>query len=204
MPYPDNNPKTAQGAKKAPLHLVPPVAIIAEAGAFKLGAEKYGAYNWRQHKVSSSVYVAAALRHIVSYHDGEDIDAESGASHLGHARACLAILLDADSIGMLNDDRPIQGAAGRVLTGNTPQPTLDELFPDYVKANGQRWAPGDEVECKKPDVLGMLEKGALYKVVDVMTLSELPGTFYLKLYNEANEPVEGEWDQNRFDYPIPF
>jgi hypothetical protein len=37
--------------------------------------------------------------------------------HLGHAIACLAILLDAQEAGMLVDDRPILGASGfcRVL-----------------------------------------------------------------------------------------
>ena len=37
-PYPDDNPKTAFGVKKIPLHLIPPVAMEAEAGAFGLGA----------------------------------------------------------------------------------------------------------------------------------------------------------------------
>jgi len=30
--------------------------------------------------------------------------------HLGHALACLAILLDAQEAGMLGDDRPLQNA----------------------------------------------------------------------------------------------
>lgn len=103
---PDNNPKTAHGIKKTPLHLIPPSALIAEAEVFGLGARKYGPYNWRENSVSSSVYQAAALRHLLAWWNGESIDPESGQSHLAHARACLGILIDAESHGSLNDDRP--------------------------------------------------------------------------------------------------
>lgn len=105
---PDDNPKTVFGVQKTPFHLVPTAAIRAEAGAFKIGETKYGAYNWRQRNVSVSVYYAAALRHIAAYFDGEENDPETGVSHLGHARACLAILIDAAQFGSLNDDRPRQ------------------------------------------------------------------------------------------------
>ena len=54
--YPDGNPKTAQGALKVPLHLVPPSAMHYLALAFRDGATKYGPYNWRDKGVSASVY----------------------------------------------------------------------------------------------------------------------------------------------------
>jgi hypothetical protein len=103
---PDTNPKTKFGVQKTPLHLVPPVALIAEAGVFGLGAVKYGPYNWREHSVSASVYYAAAMRHLLAWWSGEHVDPESGESHLAHARACLAIVLDAAAVGKLIDDRP--------------------------------------------------------------------------------------------------
>lgn len=117
--YPDGNPKTQYGVKKAPLHLVPPIAVVSEAKVFELGARKYNPYNWREKTVSSSVYYSAALRHLMAWWDGESADSESGESHLSHARACLAILLDADSIGRLNDDRPIPGRAGSLMGGGS-------------------------------------------------------------------------------------
>lgn len=110
------NPKDRIGITKPPLHLVPPVAIIHEAMAFKDGAEKYGPYNWRGESVSASVYIAATLRHIFSWNDGEAISQDSRVHHLGHARACLAILLDAESVGKLIDDRPPPGFASTLLT----------------------------------------------------------------------------------------
>lgn len=129
--YPDDNPKTTHGALKIDLSLVPPSAIIAEARVMALGAKKYGPYNWREKTVSSRVYTAAAMRHILTWQDGEDTDPESGESHLAHARACLGILLDAKSIGKLNDNRPAAGAAGRLLTPEKLQWTsYEDTFPD--------------------------------------------------------------------------
>lgn len=104
--YPDDNPKTQYGVEKCPLHLVPPAGIYAEAWAFQNGARKYGPYNWREKTISSSVYYAAALRHLHAWWNGEDLDPESGHHHLGHARACLNMVLDGAACGKLNDNRP--------------------------------------------------------------------------------------------------
>lgn len=112
--YPDDNPKTTFGVKKVPLDLVPPSVEHALAEAFSLGAKKYGPYNWREKRVSSSVYYAAALRHAKAWWDGEDIDPESGFSHLSHILACFGIIVDAKSVGNLNDNRPPKGAAARL------------------------------------------------------------------------------------------
>lgn len=109
--YPDGNPKTAQGALKVPLHLVPPSATHYLALAFKDGAAKYGPFNWREKGVSASVYVAAAMRHLDAFRDGEDLSPDALVHHLAHVMACCAIVLDAQSVGKLNDDRPTKGAA---------------------------------------------------------------------------------------------
>lgn len=113
--YPDNNPKTQFGVQKVPLNTVPPVAILYLAQALGDGAVKYGPYNWREYPISSSVYYGAMLRHIFAWWDGEENAEDSGVHHLGHAMACMALLLDAQSLGVLNDDRPVQGATGRLL-----------------------------------------------------------------------------------------
>lgn len=113
--YPDDNPKTAFGVRKVPLHLIPPTGLVHEARAFADGAAKYGPYNWRDKTVSSSVYVGAALRHLLAWWDGQDTDPQSSVNHLGHARACLNILLDAQANGKLNDDRPPRGRTAELL-----------------------------------------------------------------------------------------
>lgn len=115
MALESTNPKDRIGVKKSPLNLVPPVAIAHTAEAFRDGAAKYGPYNWRDENVSASIYVAAALRHITAWNDGEEFAEDSGTHHLGHAMACLAIILDAQSVDKLVDDRPTPGAMSRVL-----------------------------------------------------------------------------------------
>jgi hypothetical protein len=109
--YPDDNPKTVLGVTKTPLHLVPPSATYHLADAFADGASKYGPYNWRDKTVSASIYVSAAKRHIDDFWDGEDLSRDAKVHHLAHAMACMAIILDAMSVGKLNDDRPTKGAA---------------------------------------------------------------------------------------------
>lgn len=111
-PYPDDNPKTIYGVEKPPLNLIPPIALVEESKAFGNGAEKYGPFNWREKTVSVSIYVAAAMRHLLAYWDGEDLAQDSKVHHLAHARACMAIVLDAGSLGKLNDDRPPKGRNG--------------------------------------------------------------------------------------------
>lgn len=112
---PDPNPKDRASAHKPQLHLIPPAAEILEAVVMGLGARKYGPYNWRTAPIRATVYIAAAKRHLAQWLDGQDDDPESGVSHLAHARACLGILLDAQSLHCLNDDRPPAGAAARLI-----------------------------------------------------------------------------------------
>lgn len=105
--YPDGNPKSLQGAKKFSLRYLPLSANIAVNQAFEDGAAKYGAANWREKGVATTVYVDAALRHIAQYFDGgQRLAADSGVHNLGHAMACLAIIIDAEQEGQLIDDRP--------------------------------------------------------------------------------------------------
>lgn len=109
------NPKDLIGAKKAPLHLVPPALLIETAAALANGAEKYGPYNWREKSVAASAYYSAAMRHLTAWWDGEDSAQDSGVDHLAHVAGCLAILLDARSIERMIDDRPIAGGAAGLL-----------------------------------------------------------------------------------------
>jgi hypothetical protein len=86
-----------------------------EAMAFEIGAADYDPYNWRENPVKARVYIAAAKRHIDDFLDGVDFASDSGVHNLGHARACLAIILDAIEQGNLLDDRPPKGKSAEVL-----------------------------------------------------------------------------------------
>jgi len=99
------NPKDIAGSVKPDLSLLLPTAEIQEARVMSLGANKYGRYNWRMKRITASAYIAACRRHLMQWADGEDVDSESGMSHLAHARACLGILMDAYQLGNIIDDR---------------------------------------------------------------------------------------------------
>ena len=98
---------------KAPLHLLPfrPLRVIA--AAMEQGALKYKRDNWREHDADAirDLYGAAALRHVRAYlePDDTDDDPESGVHHLGHAGACILIMLwhtTADYVAPRVPDKP--------------------------------------------------------------------------------------------------
>jgi hypothetical protein len=117
-----NDPKGAAGALKTPLSLIPPFAMEQTAWVHKLGAEKYGPFNWRKTGVCASTYVNAIMRHLNAWRDGETIDPESGISHLAHVACSCNILLDADHCGTLQDDRNV-----------TPNNELTKITEDLIK-----------------------------------------------------------------------
>ena len=108
----DTNPKDAIGIRKAPLSCVP-MNVVAELGVAMLeGASKYGRHNWREAGVRSSVYFDAAMRHLIAWWEGEDIDPDSGIPHVIKAMATLTVLRDAEFFGRLTDDRPPSNMGG--------------------------------------------------------------------------------------------
>jgi Domain of unknown function (DUF5664) len=111
-----SNPKDRLGIKKVQLNLVPAASKIYQALAMEDGAKKYGPYNWREKKVIASIYVAACMRHLEAWYDsGEEVATDSQKPHLGHALACLGIIVDALETGNLIDDRPTPGAAAKLI-----------------------------------------------------------------------------------------
>jgi len=102
------NPKDilARDEQRVLLHLIPSPGLIHTALAMMDGARKYGPYNWRDEGVGAGTYISAAMRHLRDWLDGEQDAPDSGVHHLGHAAACLMILMDAEAVGNLVDDRP--------------------------------------------------------------------------------------------------
>jgi hypothetical protein len=120
------DPKGAIGATKTPLHLLPPSASAAAAWAHKLGADKYGAWNWRSAKVCSATYIGAIKRHLDAWVDGEDLDPESGVTHLAHIIASCNILSDAEAFGTLEDNRPPKRPCNSPLDSKTAKLTTSQ------------------------------------------------------------------------------
>lgn len=119
------NPKDLVGIRKLPtLSVLPPASILHEAAAMRYGAYEapkadgstgYGPFNWRTKRVVMSIYLDAAVRHVLQFVDGEECASDSGVNHLGHAKACLGIILDAIECGNIADDRPPRGKATEIL-----------------------------------------------------------------------------------------
>jgi hypothetical protein len=101
-----SDPKGEAGKLKPQLQLLPPAFNRETAKALACGASKYGEWNWRRNKVELMTYLGAIRRHIDAVMNGEDVDLESGAHHLGHVAAGCAIVLDAAECGQLIDNRP--------------------------------------------------------------------------------------------------
>ena len=105
-----SNPKNPIGSNKVPMHLWPETATALGSMALLDGGLKYGIANYRAAGVRASIYVAALKRHMAAWYDaGEECAEDSGVDHLGHALACLAIIVDAREAGVLVDDRPKSG-----------------------------------------------------------------------------------------------
>lgn len=80
--------KNDQG--KPRISLIPTSALNDMANAFGFGAAKYGDHNFRR-GINMSRLLDAAYRHLNAFKEGEDLDPESGFSHLGHALASIAM-----------------------------------------------------------------------------------------------------------------
>lgn len=80
---------------KLPLELLPVSALKEVARVLQHGAKKYGRNNWRQ-GISDSRLMGAALRHLFSYIEGEELDPETKCNHLAHAACEILFMLEFD------------------------------------------------------------------------------------------------------------
>jgi len=123
-PPPGTNPKTLTGNLKVPiLSVIPPASLIYQGVAMRYGAylapqvngkRGYGAYNWRDQAVEIETYIDAAIRHLLQYQDGDEIERiydDNGESfcevpHLAFALATIGVLIDAIENETAIDNRP--------------------------------------------------------------------------------------------------
>ena len=121
------NPKDAIGIRKAPFSTIP-MNVIAEVGVAMLeGAAKYGRHNYRGAGVRASVYFDAVVaRHMTDWWEGEDVDADSGLSHITKAIAGLVVLRDSMMRGNWVDDRPPRSLPYRAELNEKAAAMLDK------------------------------------------------------------------------------
>lgn len=91
-----NDPKQQASTDKAPLQLLPPIAMHQIAHILSLSANECGVYNWRKNinSIEDPTYYGAILQHVTAMMDGEPCDPESSRSHWAHIGATAMIMLD--------------------------------------------------------------------------------------------------------------
>lgn len=91
-------------AEKTRLDLLSARWIEGVGDILAFGAKKYAAHNWRL-GISQSRLLGACLRHVFAYLRGEDLDPETGRSHLLHASCCLMFAYELKVTHPKLDDR---------------------------------------------------------------------------------------------------
>ena len=91
---------------KVRMELLSVPAMMGTARVLTFGAKKYADRNWENGIEYSRVY-GALLRHMTAWWDGEDLDPETGLSHLHHASCCIMFLQQFVEFDMNSlDNRP--------------------------------------------------------------------------------------------------
>lgn len=138
----DTNPKDAVGVKKWRQFTTVPFTIIWELGVAMLeGARKYGRHNYRVAGVRASVYIDATFGHLSQWWEGEDLDPDTGLSHITKAMASLCVLRDAMMQGKFVDDRPPKTDVAGVR--DDLQKVVDEIFERIPEAKAA-YMEGDQ------------------------------------------------------------
>lgn len=130
----DTNPKDAVGTKKATASTIPSPVMMEVGVAMLEGARKYGRSNYRRAGIRESVYYDAAMRHLAAYWEGEDLDPDSGLSHITKAIASLVVLRDGQMNETSTDDRPPKFKAGWMQELNKKAAAIIEKYPNAPKA----------------------------------------------------------------------
>jgi Domain of unknown function (DUF5664) len=150
-----SNPKDAMSFKKVPLMSVLPMGVMARVALGMLeGALKYSRHNYRIAGVRASVYVDAAMRHIASFWEGEDLDLESkaGLHHIDKAIASLTVLRDSMLHNNWTDDRPPKSDNNWLAEINVTAAELVKQFPNPPAPCTQALVEGAKLTGKPPVV----------------------------------------------------
>ena len=81
-----------------------PHALTGVAEVLEFGAEKYSRGNWRE-GMSYTWIIDSLLRHTLAFHNGEDLDAETGLPHVDHMLCNVLFLAELYRIFPDGDDR---------------------------------------------------------------------------------------------------
>ena len=124
------NPKDLVGTAKVPQSVVSRVVVQELALAMLEGSLKYGRHNYRVSPIKASIYFDACNRHMDAWWEGENVDPDSGLSHVIKAIASLTVLRDSMISGQWIDDRPPQVNPAWMEFMNSSTASLMEKYPE--------------------------------------------------------------------------
>lgn len=108
-----------KGSKLARFDLIPWDAIYALAEHYGRGARKYEDRNWER-GYRWGLSFASLHRHLAAWWEGEDVDEESGSSHLTAVMWHAIALWWYQAHGRGTDDRPVNTLALHSRKGGEP------------------------------------------------------------------------------------
>lgn len=151
------NPKDLAAQAKPGLGIIPLYPLMQLSCALTEGARKYGLWNWRRQRVQYSVYLGAAMRHLMQCYAGQMMDRDSLLSHITKASAGLVILEDAIRHNVAVDDRMVQDVDWEELREH-----IEMLFGRYTDPKdpppSEGWETVDSLDNIDKDDLGRTVK----------------------------------------------
>lgn len=130
---------------KIPLDLIPTDSLMEIGKVLREGAKKYDRANWAN-GLSQSRLISAAMRHMLAFNNGEDVDEETKTLHLANAATNMifAIWMHKNRPDM--DDRWV-----KLVKKPELKPTLNDMVElvDTPKKAAQRLL-GEKDLCAVP------------------------------------------------------
>lgn len=148
--FKDTNPKDSVGCTKPPMHCIPAHVLFEVGMGMFEGGWKYREANYRVIGVRASIYYDAAMRHLIAWWEGEDIDPASQIHHISKVISCLAVLRDCqmqaeNGSGVdYKDDRPPKSVVPMAKLETQFKAMLERLQRDH----GDRKEPYTEIGQK--------------------------------------------------------
>lgn len=140
-----------KGQKPERFSLLPFDALDEILRAYHYGASKYADHNWRR-GYKWSLSFDAALRHLTAWWEREDLDKESGLSHLAHAGWHILCLLWFSLNAKGTDDRwlagedPARQEVPSPSTGSLKEALVGASDLEDVRICASLWEAQDAVE----------------------------------------------------------
>lgn len=124
--------------EKTRLELLSSTWLMGVGAVLTFGAKKYAAHNWRK-GITLSRLLGACLRHVIAFLGGEDLDPETGLSHLYHASCCLMFASELYETNPQEVDDRYRSQKLRVTEGAEQCGSLAELHENAARSHSDRY-----------------------------------------------------------------